>query len=298
MATRGIGNKGGSRATGNRSNRSTNKSLLDDKRFRFLMIFVVVFLFFLKGCNSIIDSKNTVYTGLKTPEEYREYEKSDLDTSAFFTDEYGFKGYNDGVVKYKRGIDVSEHQGNIDWAQVKAAGVEFAYIRLGYRTYDLGNLKEDSCFEYNIQEALANGLEVGVYFFSQASNVDEAIEEASFVVERINNYEIALPVAFDMEEVSGANDRVSHLSVPEVTEISDAFCTIIENYGYDSIIYTNPYWAEYKLDLSKLLTRKLWLAHYTGDTLFPYRVEIWQYSESGTVDGIGENVDLNIMYLR
>ena len=287
------------RKTGYGTGKKTAKTtILDDKRFRMLIIFVFLFLFFLKACNSIVDHKNNTYPGLEVPEEYQDYEASDLDSSGFFTDEYSFRSYNDGKTTSKRGIDVSEHQGAIDWEKVKAAGVEFAYIRLGYRTYDGGNIYLDSRYRENIEGALNNGIEVGVYFFSQAINVDEAIDEAVFTVDNIKGYDVSLPIAFDMEEVTGTLDRIADLSRDEITEISDAFCTIVENYDYDSIIYTNPYWAFYKLNLPRLLKRKLWLAHYSDESLFAYKCDIWQYSESGTIDGIGEKVDLNIMFVR
>ena len=231
-------------------------------------------------------------------EEDVEYPLTDLKDDAFFVDKYSFRSYDDGVIKSRRGIDVSEHQGEINWAMVKEAGVEFAYIRIGYRTYDQGNIKDDYYFKYNIENAKANGIDVGVYFFSQAIDVDEAKEEAKYVVKKLKSYDLDLPVAFDMEEVTGFMDRIYWMSKEEVTEVTDAFCQVIEKNGYDSIIYTNPSWTHRKLDLLKLASRKLWLANYTEHTTFPYKFDFWQYSETGRVDGINANVDLNIMFIR
>ena len=227
-----------------------------------------------------------------------EYPLSDLDSNSYFVDEYSFRSYNDGKITSRRGIDISEHQGEINWSKVKEAGVDFAFIRIGYRTYDQGNIKDDYYFKYNIENAQANGIDVGVYFFSQAIDRDEAIEEAKYVIDKLKSYDLELPVAFDMEEVTGFMDRIYWMSKEDVTAVADAFCEEIEKNGYDSIIYTNPSWTHRKLDLLKLTSRKIWLANYTEHTTFPYRFEFWQYSETGTVDGINANVDLNIMFIR
>ena len=227
-----------------------------------------------------------------------EFPLSDLDPDSYFVDDYSFRSYSDGKITSKRGIDVSEHQGEINWSKVKEAGVDFAFIRIGYRTYDQGNIKDDYYFKYNIENAKANGIDVGVYFFSQAIDVDEAIEEAKYVIKKLKPYDLDLPVAFDMEEVSGFMDRIYWMSKEDVTAVADAFCDTIEKKGYDSIIYTNPSWTHRKLDLQMLVDRKIWLANYTERTTFPYRFEFWQYSETGTVDGIDSNVDLNIMFVR
>ena len=231
-------------------------------------------------------------------DETKEFPVSELDQDSYYKDDFGFRSYDDGTVKSKRGIDVSEHQGSIDWAKVKESGVEFAFIRLGYRTYDNGNIKEDAYFEENMNGAAANGIEVGVYFFSQATTPDEAVEEAKFVIKKLKGYKIDLPIAFDMEEVTSFFDRIHGLHRDEVTEITEAFCKELDKKGYESIIYTNPSWTHKKLDLTQLTHRKLWLANYTDVTTFPYRYEIWQYTENGIIEGIAGHADLNIMYIR
>ena len=275
------------------------KSRINKKIVAAAVVIVVVFL--VLAINKNIkdrERERITYDGLGEETEEQNYPVSGLNQDYYFTDECGFKGYDDGSTTYKRGIDVSEHQGEIDWVKVKEAGVQFAYIRAGFRTYDHGNLREDICFRYNIENAIANDIDVGVYFFSQAINVEESIEEARFVVDLIKDYDISLPVAHDMEDIAWAASRIDILDRDTKTEIADAFCAIIENYGYDSIIYANASWLLTELNIFKLSGRKIWLANYTDKTLYPFRYEFWQYSDSGTIEGIPEKVDLDIMYIR
>ena len=156
----------------------------------------------------------------------------------------------DGVPKYVgegyetlRGVDVSEHQYDIDWAAVAASGVDFAYIRLGYRGYTQGGLFEDAYFKANIEGAKSNGIKVGVYFFSQAINVQEAIEEADFVLERIEQYDIDLPVMYDWEkmEEAGADARTYQLDTAILDECAVAFCETVKKAGYEPGVYFNRY---------------------------------------------------------
>lgn len=260
-----------------------------------LLLLTLILVFFLKG---IKDLEKMAYEGLPVVSEEDNYPSSELDSSKFFTDEYGFKGYEDDKYTYKRGIDVSEYQLDIDWARAKEAGVEFAFIRAGYRTADRGKLYKDPYFEKNIEAAKENGILVGVYFFSQAINVDEAKEEAKFVVDAIGDYELDLPVAFDFEEVSGDTDRIANLPKETITECADAFCSVIENYGYDSIIYLNPSYSVFKYSMSQIAHRDIWLAHYTNKTWFKHKYLFWQYSKTGRVDGIDWDVDLDIMIVE
>ena len=257
------------------------------------ILLIAAVLFTLK---SIDNQRRNSYGGLSGNDG--EFPLSSYDSGKYFIDNYYFRGYDDDNYTYKRGIDVSEHQGEIDWPSVKESGVEFAFIRAGFRSSDKGIMKEDVRFKENIQGALDNDIQVGVYFFSQAITVDEAIDEAVFTINLVKDYDVTLPIAYDMEEVSRFKDRIAWLNKSEVTEISDAFCTVVENYGYDSLIYANPSWISSKLELSKLTERKIWLAHYTGSTPFEYKYEIWQYNDSGSVDGIYGKVDLNIMYVE
>lgn len=191
-------------------------------------------------------------------------------------------------------IDVSAYQGNIDWEKVKEDGIEHAIIRIGFRSAEGGEITGDSYYKKNIREARNAGIKRGVYFFSQAVTIDEAIEEAKYVLRHIRGKNIELPVAFDMEHISGG-DRISGLSIKEKTEITDAFCETIEKHGHEAVVYGNPTWLNRNLQLEYLTEYKLWLAHYTYDTDFDKEFSMYQYTDRGRVAGIKGNVDLNLM---
>lgn len=202
----------------------------------------------------------------------------------------------DGNLASIRGIDVSKYQGKIDWKQVADAGVEFAIIRLGFRGMNEGTLETDAYFESNIQGALDNGIKVGVYFFSQAINKKEAVAEADFVLESIKRYNITYPVAFDTETVTTYDARANGLSVAERTDIALAFCDRIAKAGYVPAIYANTAYMIMGLDLERLADIEKWFAVYSSSITFPYDFSILQYSESGSIPGIGTSVDLNISF--
>ncbi|MCI8361463.1 MAG: hypothetical protein HFE86_09035 [Clostridiales bacterium] len=212
----------------------------------------------------------------------------------------GFKYYfNDkGVLSSKRGIDVSVYQGNINWAAVKAAGVDFAMIRVGYRGYgQAGNMKLDVNFEQNLKGAQAAGIDCGVYFFSQAITRAEAVEEAKFVLEAIKGYSLTYPVAFDTEyyPLDEARTNLAGLTDKDRTDFAIDFCETIRSAGYYPTIYASKSWLLDDMEISRLGGWDIWLAHYTNQTNFQYPYQIWQYSESGTIDGIsGNRVDLNV----
>lgn len=201
-----------------------------------------------------------------------------------------------GQVVSRKGIDVSKHQGEIDWQQVAADGVEYAFIRVGLRGYGTGKLVEDEYFEQNITGALGAGIKVGVYFYSQAVNETELLEEANFVLEKIAPYRVECPVVYDVEKVSGAEGRMNSLTVEERTNLTLLFCQTIENAGYKPMIYHNMEMGVLMLDLSALEEYDKWFAYYNQDFYYPYQYEIWQYTDSGTVNGIEGPVDLNISF--
>ena len=194
-----------------------------------------------------------------------------------------------------RGIDVSEHQWDIDWAKVASADVDFAYIRLGYRGYTEGGLFEDPYFKTNVEGALKNGLDVGVYFFSQAISVEEAVEEAEYVIERIRKYNISLPVVFDWEKVED-NGRANSLDPAVLNQCAVAFCEKIKEAGYEPAIYFNRYLGYYAYDLRQLTDYKFWLAVPGDFPDFYYKTHIWQYTFTATVPGIDEPTDMNLMF--
>lgn len=195
------------------------------------------------------------------------------------------------------GIDVSAHQGAIDWATVAADGIEFAMIRVGYRGIVDGEIEEDPAARANIEGALAAGLRVGVYFFSQAVHDQEAIAEAAFVVNFIRDYEITMPVVFDWEHVENPAARTAGIGDKALlTACADAFLTTVQRAGYEPMIYFNRYQSEDLLDLRALKQYGFWLASYDADMTFPYRLTMWQYTDRATVAGITEKVDLNLYF--
>ena len=203
----------------------------------------------------------------------------------------------DGQVVSHKGIDVSKHQGNIDWTKVAADGVEFAFIRVGLRGYGTeGKLVEDEYFEQNVKGALQAGIKVGVYVYSQAITDEELLEEANLVLEKVKPYNIELPIVFDVEKVSGGKGRANELSVEERTRLTALFCQTIQDAGYKPMIYHNMEMGTLMLDLGQLEQYDKWFAYYNDDLYYPYAYKVWQYSEKGAVDGINEEVDLNIWF--
>lgn len=206
----------------------------------------------------------------------------------------GFMTYICGSEAEYIGIDVSAHQLEIDWEQVADAGVEFAMIRVGYRGYETGNLNLDPYFATNMEGALAAGLRVGVYFFSQATDVTEAEEEAAQVLEWIAPYEVTYPVVFDWEPVWEATARTNGVDDETVTECAKAFCEVIGDAGYIPMVYSNRNQAYDVMNLAELSDYDFWLAEYAPEPEFRYHFEMWQYSCTGIVPGIEVPVDLNI----
>ena len=196
------------------------------------------------------------------------------------------------------GIDVSTWNANIDWKTVKNAGVEFVIIRCGFRGYTAGGLVEDSKFRTNIAGASAAGLKIGVYFFTQAINEREAVEEASMCLQLVSGYKLAYPIFMDMEDAGSSVARANKLSNSQRTAIITAFCDTVRAAGYRAGLYANKYYLTSKINTSQLSSSYvIWLAHYTAVTDYKGRYEMWQYSESGSVAGIKGNVDLNVSYL-
>lgn len=207
-----------------------------------------------------------------------------------------FQYLENGQVVSHMGIDVSKYQGKIDWEKVAADGVEFVFLRLGLRGYESGKLVEDETFQTNIQGALAHGIKVGVYFFSQAITEAEAVEEANFVLERIAPYQIDCPVVFDVEKVGSSTARMNQLTPQERTNVTIAFLDTIEAAGYKSMFYHNMETALLLLELERLEKYDKWFAYYGEDLYYPYAYGVWQYSEKGSINGISGEVDMNIAF--
>ena len=195
----------------------------------------------------------------------------------------------------RTGIDVSSHQQEIDWQQVAGAGVEFAVVRVGYRGYSEGEIFPDAMAEQNLRGALDAGLDVGVYFFSQATSVEEAREEARFVLDAIRGKSIAYPVLFDWEPIVN-EARTDSVTGPEMTEFARAFCDEIAAAGYIAGVYFNQSDGYNSYDLRALRDCEFWLAEYDSAQSFAYEVQLWQYDNQGSVPGIQTTVDLNLCY--
>lgn len=198
--------------------------------------------------------------------------------------------------KTRVGIDVSKWNGEIDWDKVKNAGVQYAIVRAGYRGSITGSLVEDPYFEANMKGAAASGLPVGVYFFTQAVNEVEAVEEASAVIKLIKEYKLDYPVFIDTEG-AGGNGRADGLDSDTRTLVCEAFCRTIENAGYEAGVYASRNWYNHNLDVSRLENYCIWLAEYRGIPLYQGYYQMWQYTSKGRIDGIKGNVDMNLSYL-
>lgn len=228
---------------------------------------------------------------------YDNVNKNDINNADIKQLENGELVYMEGDKQIShKGIDVSKFQGQIDWNTVAASGVEFAIIRLGYRGYGTGAIVMDETAIQNIEGALGAGIKVGVYFFSQAITIEEAVEEAEFVIDKIKAYDITYPVIYDTEEIVNDNSRAEGLSKEERTEIAIAFLERVKKAGYTPVIYANLRWFTMYLDIPKLEAYDKWYAYYDKELYFPYRISMWQYTESGQVAGIEGSVDLNISF--
>lgn len=203
--------------------------------------------------------------------------------------------YQDENFESILGIDVSTHQGEIDWQQVKDSGVEFAIIRVGFRGYGNGKIVEDKHFIKNIKQATAAGIDLGFYFFSQAISEQEAKEEAQFVIERIKDYEVKYPIVFDMELVNG-DCRIWDISTEQKTKIALAFCEEIKENGYTPMIYGSISWLLKEVLIDEVTKYPLWVAEYKQTPTFPYSFQMWQYTNVGKIDGINGNVDINLLF--
>lgn len=211
---------------------------------------------------------------------------------------YNF-GSDGAIVKGsgRNGIDVSSHQGVIDWEAVKAAGIDFAIIRVGYRGSKTGALVEDSYFKRNIQGATSAGIKVGVYFFTQAVTEAEAVEEASMALSLTSGYNLSYPIFVDTENGSGSA-RANGLDKATRTACVSAFCKTIQNGGRSAGVYASKSWYNSKIDASAFNSYFIWVAQYNTTCNYTGKYNMWQYSSKGSVPGIKGNVDVNISYVN
>ncbi|MCM1045111.1 MAG: hypothetical protein NC417_06350 [Candidatus Gastranaerophilales bacterium] len=233
---------------------------------------------------------------IKTEDEVdAEAEDTSVQEARSDADRTEIKGLQSVTGKATLGIDVSKWNGDIDWDKVKNAGVEFAIIRAGYRGSVTGSLVEDPYFLVNIRGAKNSGVAVGVYFFTQATNEVEAVEEASVVLALVREHELNYPIFIDTEG-AGGNGRADGLDPETRTLVCEAFCRTIENAGYTAGIYASRNWYNNNLDMSRLDRYFIWLAEYRDVPLYQGYYRMWQYTSKGKINGISGNVDLNIRY--
>ena len=266
-----------------------------------IVIGLAVFCYFLFANEKENNAKNKAENAQEDPQAKIEEEKEeakvqlpDLKASQYETDEI------------TTGIDVSEFQGNIDWKAVADSGIDFAMIRVGYRGMKNGEIKEDACAKYNLQEASKNGLKIGAYFFSTAVTEEEAKEEAEWTKNLLSGYPVTYPVAYNCEGFQNPSSRQFELSVEERTKLSDAFLKSIEEGSYTGMFYA----AKNELDDNNLwnaddlsLNYRIWVAQYSDQT-WPEKTKsdytgdhvMWQYTNQGKLDGIKGAVDFNVAY--
>ena len=206
--------------------------------------------------------------------------------------QYYFNG--SGVLNSRTVIDVSRFNSSIDWNAVKASGVDYAIIRVGYRGYESGKLVMDSRFEENMQGAIAAGIKVGAYIVTQAVNTSEAVEEASFIVNACKKYNISLPLCIDVESAGGGAGRGDKISVSTRTAVINAFSQTIRSAGYTPMLYASKTWLENKINTGSVYGYcNIWIARYNDTLGYGSRYDMWQFTSSGSVNGISGSVDIS-----
>ncbi len=270
----------------------------------FLLIMVVILMTFLTGTTVVAQEDDPGLYRLGSMQTSSTSSAMRLLSTPFYPTDYTHNPiYSDCILL--NGIDVSKYQGDIDWEKAKAAGVEFAFIRVGYRGYGAsGNFGADTYYDQNMQGAIAAGIPVGVYFFSQATTQEEAIEEANYILERIGNYTISMPLVMDFEYASASGGQTGRLfdaklSQQDATNVCLAFCDTIKASGYTPMVYANLTMLQKGLFADQIqFSYDIWLANYTNETSYTGLYSFWQYASKGTVDGITGNVDCNFWYKK
>ena len=225
--------------------------------------------------------------------------RHNLDMENFVTGDDGYLHYSsEDISDTKVGIDVSSYQGDIDWKAVAdGRNIDFAMIRVGYRGYGSeGKLDTDSRYEDNLKGAQENKVPMGVYFFTEAINYDEGVEEANYVLSLIEDYNVTYPVVIDTEYVNDSNARANDISNSDRTDAIVGFCETIKAAGHTPMIYASRNWFVQNMDIDRLGEYELWVAQYANVPYFPYKFTGWQYTYEGSVPGIEAPVDINVWF--
>ena len=224
-------------------------------------------------------------------------DKNTYQEAGFVYEEPEMKYFANGDKASYLGVDISKENGTVDFKKIKKDGVDFVMVRLGYRGYESGNVILDEEYFDNIQLANEAGLAVGVYFESQATTVEEALEEAEFVVTNLIEMRVTYPVVFDLGLVANDSSRIDNIPKTQLTEITNAFCERVKEVGFTPMVYGNKYWLLRKIDLTMLGDYDIWLSQNEEVPDYPYEFAMWQYSHTGSVSGISGDVNMNISFI-
>ncbi len=239
------------------------------------------------------------YNGKKTYYEIlSDVPKNDYDFESNLIHENGMVSYKDSKREGIKGVDLSKYNGTVDFAKLKDAGVRFAMLRLGSRGYGTGTITLDEKFVEYAQNAQLAGIQTGAYFYSQAISEAEAIEEANYIVGAVSGFNIKYPIAIDIETVSGDEARTDKLTSKERTAVVKTFCDTVKGYGYKPVVYATRDMIITGLDLVELGDYDIWLSDENVPTDFPYKFTMWQYNKKGRIDGIDQDIDLDISFIN
>lgn len=293
--------------------KKSKKSIIAVFALIVLVAFLTTLVIYLVSCNKQKDNndetkaptttiiQNDPHLGEIEIPVVKDMEINEYNNDNFSVDENGFMTYTEnGIVTSSVGIDLSEFQGDVDFYAVKEQGVEFVILKLGGRGYgQTGTLYADSRFSQYYEQAKAAGLEVGAYFFSQATNEQEAKEEAQYAIDLLDGATLDYPLAYDWEFIENEPEaRTNGVTKETLTECTVAFCKTVKMSGYKPMIYINSSLIYTNFILEEIKDYDFWHAEYTNTPSLYYNFTIWQYSDSGSVNGIDGNVDLNISFKK
>ncbi len=249
------------------------------------------------------DGKHTLITNRDGTDEWvlmNPYLTKNTFDSTKMEEKAGLKRYMENGKKISYvGVDISKQTGSVNFRSLKAAGVDYVMIRVGGRGYSTGQISLDDDFKEHIEGAIAEELDIGIYFYSQAISPEEAVQEASFVIQNLEPYRahIKYPVAIDMEFVANDEARIDGLSREDRTNVTIAFLEAVKGAGYVPMVYGDKEWLIKEVDLTKLQNYDIWLAQEADIPDYPYQYAMWQYSTKGVVNGIKGDANLNICFI-